>query len=400
MVPRFCNISAITAREFGIDSKIRFGHRVCRVEWSSQSAEWIAEIERPALGERLQIRCRFLFMCTGYYRYDQGFTPDWRGRECFRGAVAHPQDWGAPKQGARRHSAIGDDLDYDGKRVVLIGSGATAVTMIPVLAQRARHVTMLQRSPTYVVSGPSRDDVSLWLQKHLPFGVASWLARWRLILRSLFYFQVARRRPQATRANMLAGIREALGPDFDVERHFAPRYNPWDQRVCLAPDGDFFKAIKAGAVSIATDEIERFVEDGILLKSGERLAADVIITATGLRMKIMHGVDIVVDGKTLALGETISYKGIMYSNIPNLASSLRLYKRFLDPKSRAHLRICLPLAELHGAARIQTMQTTLGWTRSRGQKPILISARVTCNGRWLACRSKGRAAPGECIRIT
>ncbi len=302
-----------TAREFGIDSKIRFGHRVCRVEWSSQAAEWIAEIERPALGERLQIRCRFLFMCTGYYRYDQGFTPDWRGRECFRGAVAHPQDWG--------HSAIGDDLDYDGKRVVLIGSGATAVTMIPVLAQRARHVTMLQRSPTYVVSGPSRDDVSLWLQKHLPFGFASWLARWRLILRSLFYFQVARRRPRATRANMLAGIREALGPDFDVERHFAPRYNPWDQRVCLAPDGDFFKAIKAGAVSIATDEIERFVEDGILLKSGERLAADVIITATGLRMKIMHGVDIVVDGKALALGETISYKGIMYSNIPNLASS-------------------------------------------------------------------------------
>ena len=204
---------------------------------------------------------------------------------------------------------------------MVIGSGATAVTMIPALAERAEHVTMLQRSPTYIVAGPSRDDLSLKLHRHLPLGIAAPLTRWRMILRSLFYFQVARRRPQETRANMLAGARAALGPDFDVERHFAPRYNPWDQRVCLAPDADLFKAIKAGRVSVVTDEIERFVEDGILLKSGETLSADIIITATGLRMKIMHGIEILVDGERVKLGNTTSYKGMMYSGIPNLASA-------------------------------------------------------------------------------
>lgn len=297
-----------TAREFGIDRKIRFGHRVRRVEWSSQAAEWTAEIECPAPLKRLRIRCRFLFMATGYYRYDEGYAPAWEGMARFAGEIAHPQGWR-------------DDVDTVGKRIVVIGSGATAVTIIPALAERAKHVTMLQRSPSYVVSSPSRDDISMRLHKHLPFGIASWLARWRMILRSIFYFQSARRQPRQTRANMLQGIREALGPDFDVERHFGPRYNPWEQRVCLAPDADFFKAIKSGAVSIVTDEIDCFVEDGILLKSGQRLEADFIVTATGLRMTIMHGVDIVVDGAPQALGDTMSYKGMMYSNIPNLASS-------------------------------------------------------------------------------
>jgi len=297
-----------TAQEFGIDRKIRFNQRVCRVEWSSESAEWTAEIESPADDERLQIRCKFLFMGTGYYRYDEGYMPDWAGRACFRGALAHPQQWM-------------EDHDYDGERVVVIGSGATAVTMIPVLAERAEHVTMLQRSPSYVVSSPSRDDISLWLHQNLPFGIAAFLARWRMILRSLYYFQVARRRPRETREIVLQGIREALGPEFDVERHFSPRYNPWDQRVCLAADADFFKAIKAGTASVVTDEIDRFVEDGIRLKSGDTLPADLIIAATGLRMKIMHGIEIVVDGEPAALGDTLSYKGMMYSNIPNLASS-------------------------------------------------------------------------------
>ena len=295
-----------TASEFGIDRRIRFGHRVSRIEWSSEAAQWTAEIERGR--SRTQIRCKFLFMCTGYFRYDHGYAPAWEGREDFAGAVVHPQAWRG-------------DLDYGGKRVVVIGSGATAVTMIPALAEGAQHVTMLQRSPTYVVSGPSRDDLSVKLRQRLPFGIAAWLVRWRMILRSLFYFQVARRRPQSTRANLLAGIRAALGPDYDVERHFAPRYNPWDQRVCLAPDGDLFNAVKAGRASVVTDEIDRFVDDGIALKSGETLPADVIITATGLNMKIMHGVDIVVDGAPVALGDTLSYKGMMYSGIPNLASA-------------------------------------------------------------------------------
>ena len=305
-----------TAREFGIDRKIRFCHRVRRIEWSSAAAEWTVEIERGPPAERLQIRCNFLFMCTGYYRYDEGYTPEWAGRDSFRGEIIHPQDWAA-----RRQSADGEDLDYAGARIVVIGSGATAVTMIPALATRAAHVTMLQRSPSYVVSSPSRDAISMRLHQQLPLGMAAWLARWRMILRSIFYFQVARRRPRQTRANMLQGIRNSLGPDFDVERHFGPRYNPWDQRVCLAPDADFFEAIKAGKASVVTDEIERFVEEGILLKSGARLRADIVVTATGLRMKLMHGVDILVDGEPAALGDTISYKGAMYSNIPNLASS-------------------------------------------------------------------------------
>ena len=297
-----------TAREFGIDKRIRFGQRVGRAAWSSRAAEWTVDIERSPPGAPLQIKCKFLFMCTGYYRYDEGYTPDWAGRDRFRGAFAHPQSWR-------------DDLDFDGKRVIVIGSGATAVTMIPALAERADHVTMLQRSPTYVVSAPSRDELSLRLHKRLPFGVAAPLARWRMILRGIFYFQLARRRPQQTRAAMLKGVEAALGPDFDVERHFAPRYKPWDQRVCLAPDADFFKAIRAGAVSIVTDEIDCFVEDGIGLKSGQRLPADIIITATGLRMKIMHGVELLVDGEPAALGDALSYKGMMYSNIPNLASA-------------------------------------------------------------------------------
>lgn len=297
-----------TAREFGIDRAIRFRHRVKRIEWSSTSARWTVDIARPAQPKPLRFTCKFLFMCSGYYRYDEGYRPQWRGMADFAGEVVHPQAWGA-------------GLDYAGKRIVVIGSGATAVTMIPALAERAQHVTMLQRSPTYIVSVPSRDEWSLWLHRRLPFGLAASLARWRMILRSLFYFQVARRRPLATRANLLAGLRAALGPDYDVERHFAPRYNPWDQRVCLAPDADFFEAIKAGRVSVVTDEIERFVEDGIRLQSGESLRADIIITATGLRMKLMHGVEIAVDGEPVALGDTISYKGMMYSGIPNLASS-------------------------------------------------------------------------------
>ena len=297
-----------SAREFGIDRRIRFHCRVCRVEWSTAAAEWSVQLRRGAAGQPCLVRCKFLFMCTGYYRYDEGYSPEWPSRDSFRGPILHPQAWP-------------DDLDFAGKRVAVIGSGATAVTMIPALAEQAAQVTMLQRSPTYIFSAPSRDELSLRLHRRLPFGIASWLARWRMILRGMFYFQLARRRPQQTRANMLAAIREALGPDFDVERHFGPRYKPWDQRVCLAPDADFFKAIKAGKASVVTDEIDRFVEDGILLKSGAKLPADVIITATGLQMKLMHGVDIIVDGQPVSLGGALSYKGMMYSDIPNLASS-------------------------------------------------------------------------------
>ncbi len=297
-----------TAREFGIDREIRFNHRVRRISWSSGAAEWTVDIERPPHDEPLQIRCSFLFMCTGYYRYDRGYTPDWLGMEDFAGDIVHPQAWAA-------------DSEYAGKRVIVIGSGATAVTMAPALAERAGHVTVLQRSPSYVASIPARDPMAARLQKRLPFALAAWLMRWLQILRQRYYYRLARSKPQKARGMLLEGVRAALGPDYDIERHFTPRYNPWDERLCLAPDNDLFKAIKAGAVSMVTDRIERFVEAGILLESGELLPADVIVTATGLKMKLMHGVEIVVDGEKVELGDTLSYKGIMYSNIPNLASA-------------------------------------------------------------------------------
>ena len=247
-------------------------------------------------------------MCTGYYRYDCGHTPDWRGTDDFRGAIVHPQAWR-------------DDIDFSGKRVIVIGSGATAVTLVPALAERAAHVTMLQRSPSYVVSAPAIDARALWLRERLPPRLAAWLSRWRSILFQLYFFRIARTKPEQTRRNILAGISAALGPDYDVERHFSPRYNPWDQRLCLVPDGDLFHAINAGKVSVVTGQIERFVEDGITLEGGEHLPAEIIVTATGLRMKIMHGLRILVDGAPVALGDTLSYKGAMYSGIPNLASA-------------------------------------------------------------------------------
>lgn len=297
-----------TAREFGIDQQIRFNQRVRRICWSSESAEWTVEIERSGETATLQMRCKFLFTCTGYYRYDQGYTPEWAGRERFQGEIIHPQQWG-------------DNLDFAGKRIIVIGSGATAVTLVPALAEKAAHVTMLQRSPSYVVGAPSRDEISLWLHRHLPFRLAAWLARWRLILWQMYYFSFARSKPQETRSLILDSVRQALGADYDIERHFVPRYQPWDQRMCLVPDSDLFEAINAGVVSVVTERIDRFVEAGIRLDSGEVLPADVIVTATGLQMKLMHGVEILVDGATVELGDTRSYMGMMYSGIPNLASA-------------------------------------------------------------------------------
>lgn len=297
-----------TAREFGIDRKIRFDHRVARVAWSSERAEWRVTIKQGEGGEHREMRCRFLFMCSGYYCYDRGYRPEWRGMEDFAGDIVHPQAWR-------------DDLEYAGKRVVVIGSGATAVTMAPALAERAGHVTLLQRSPSYVASVPARDPTAARLRKRLPFKLAAWLMRWLQISRQRYFYHVARSKPQQARDMLLEGVRGALGPDYDIERHFSPRYNPWDERLCLVPDNDLFNAIKAGAVTMATDRIERFVAEGIRLESGELLPADIIVTATGLRMKLMHGVEILVDGEAVELGDTLSYKGIMYSDIPNLASS-------------------------------------------------------------------------------
>ncbi len=294
-----------TAAEYGIDKHIRFGHRLCRAAWSSDEMLWTVDVQRGK--ETVQFTCNFLLMCTGYYTYDKGYTPDWAGVERFQGRMVHPQAW--PQ-----------DLDYVGKRIVVVGSGATAVTLAPALAEKAGHVVMLQRSPTFIASEPSEDALANKLRRFLPARTAFSIARWKNILLNMYYFYLARSYPAAAKAAMIQGVQAALGSDFDVKTHFTPKYNPWDQRVCLVPDSDLFNAIKAGKVSVVTDEIETFTENGIQLRSGETLTADIIVTATGLVMKLMDGVQLLVDETPVKLSDTVAYKGLMYSNIPNLAS--------------------------------------------------------------------------------
>src|ERR671933_1449086 len=297
-----------TAAEYGIDRKIRFGHRVRRAAWSSDDNMWMVEVERGPDQEMVRLTCSFLFMCSGYYDYASGYTPIWPGVERFSGRIVHPQAWP-------------EDLDYAGKRIVVIGSGATAVTLVPALAKQAAHVTMLQRSPTYVVASPSQDAIANWLRRHLPAGLAHRAARWKSVLLGMYFYTLARRRPAATRQAILRMAREQLGPDYDIATHFTPRYNPWDQRLCLAPDADLFAAIKSGRASVVTDHNENLTETGIRLCSGSELAADIIVTATGLVMQVMSGIELTVDDVPVDLAKTLSYEGSMYSDIPNLASA-------------------------------------------------------------------------------
>jgi monooxygenase len=297
-----------TAEEYGIDRKILYGHQVRRATWSSADATWTVEAERGPDKQIVQFTCNFLYMCSGYYDYAGGYTPEWTGVERFAGRILHPQKWP-------------DDLDYMGKRVVVIGSGATAVTLVPAMAEQAAHVTMLQRSPTYIVTTPSEDATANWLRRHVPAKLAHRIARWRSILFGMYFYNLARRRPDFTKQAILQLVRQELGPDYDVDTHFAPRYNPWDQRLCLVPDADLFAAIRSGKVSMVTDHITSFTETGIQLRSGQELTADIIVTATGLRLKLMSGVQLVVDGVPVELSQAMSYKGIMYSGIPNLASA-------------------------------------------------------------------------------
>jgi cation diffusion facilitator CzcD-associated flavoprotein CzcO len=298
-----------TATTFGIDRAIRFQHRVRHLAWSTQEARWMVDVECGPEHTPAQFTCSFLFMCTGYYDYEHGYTPDWQGIARFQGQVVHPQQWP-------------EHLDYRGKRIVVIGSGATTVTLVPALAERTAHVTMLQRSPTYIVSRPSEDAIGNWLYRYLPARLAGRLTRWKNILLGMYFYQLARRRPEQVRQRIVEMARQQLGPGYDVERDFSPRYNPWDQRLCLAPDGDLFHAIKAGTASIITDTIESFTERGIRLTSGQELEADIVVTATGLTMRLLAGIVLEVDGASVDPGQTLSYKGIMYSDVPNLAQAI------------------------------------------------------------------------------
>jgi len=297
-----------TARENGIDKEVRFNHRVMRAQWSSEEARWIVEAERSDTNEPLQFSCNFLFMCSGYYDYANGYLPEFPSADAFAGKLIHPQHWP-------------DNLDYEGKRVVVIGSGATAVTLAPAMAEKAAHVTMLQRSPTYIVSRPSEDTLANSLRQKLPAMLAYQITRWKNVLLGMWFFRLARRKPEKVKAGIIGLIRKQLGPDYDVATHFTPRYNPWDQRLCLVPDGDLFREINAGRMSIVTDHIERFTQSGIKLKSGEELQADIIVTATGLQMKLFSGLEVSVDGTRIDLAKTMSYKGMMFSGVPNFAAA-------------------------------------------------------------------------------
>jgi len=306
--PTILNYIRQTAKDNGIESHIRFNHRVKRAAWSSKDARWTVEAERGESRELVTITCNFLFQCSGYYDYEQGYTPEFAGVENFKGRIVHPQKWT-------------DDIDYDGKRVVVIGSGATAVTLVPEMAKTARHVTMLQRSPTYVVSRPGSDELALKLRKRFGERVAYHLIRWRNVLFGMYFFQLCRRKPERAKQLLLGGVRMALGKDFDVEKHFTPSYNPWQQRLCLVPDGDLFRSIREGRASVVTNHIDTFTEKGIRLKDGSELEADMIVTATGLNLKVMGGVALAVDGKAIEPSQLMSYKGMMYSDVPNLATA-------------------------------------------------------------------------------
>ena len=297
-----------TARAHAIDRKIRYGHRVARAAWSTPDARWVIDIEHGESNEPLQLSCNFLFMCSGYYRYDAGYAPEFAGIENFKGRVVHPQHWS-------------DDIDYAGKRVVVIGSGATAVTLVPAMAKTAAHVTMLQRSPTYVVARPSQDAIANRLRRLLPARLAYSLTRWKQVLLTMYFFNLCRRNPGRAKWLLLGGVRAQLGRDYDVAKHFTPRYNPWEQRLCLVPDGDLFEAIKSKRASVVTDEIERFTETGPTLKSGAEIEADLVVTATGLNLQVLGGLQVTVDGTAVDWSRTMSYKGLMFGGVPNLASS-------------------------------------------------------------------------------
>jgi cation diffusion facilitator CzcD-associated flavoprotein CzcO len=296
-----------TVEEHDLRRHMRFGERVVRADWSTSTATWTVHTQR-ADGTSGTFACNYLFMCAGYYSYKSGYLPEFPGRATFRGTIVHPQEWPT-------------DLDYANKRVVVIGSGATAVTIVPAMADSAAHVTMLQRSPTYMVSRPDRDALANFLRKILPDKVAYDVTRAKNTWRQQLVYKRTRTKPDQIKMLLLGGIQLELGGKYPIKKHFLPRYNPWDQRLCLVPNSDFFAAIRTGRASVVTNTIETFTETGILLSSGEHLAADVIVTATGLQLVSLGEAEIFIDGHQVDFAKTRTYKGMSYSDVPNLATS-------------------------------------------------------------------------------
>ncbi|MEO6885091.1 MAG: NAD(P)/FAD-dependent oxidoreductase [Jatrophihabitantaceae bacterium] len=294
-----------TAKKYGVPQHIRFGRQVINGNWSSADQRWTLTALNEASGETETFTANFIIGCTGYYNYDKGYEPDFPGRDEFAGQIVHPQRWP-------------EDLDYAGKRVVVIGSGATAVTLVPAMAKIAAHVTMLQRSPTWIVSLPSEDNISATLRKVLPARVVHKLARQRNILIQRATYTLFRSNPTVARKIVLAGVKRQLGPNIDV-KHFTPSYDPWTQRLCVIPDGDLFRVLRKGKASVVTAQIETFTKTGIRLKSGDELEADIVVTATGLQIQMLGGAHLSVDGVSRPLRETVTYKGVMVEGVPNAA---------------------------------------------------------------------------------
>ena len=297
-----------TVKENDLNKKIHFNQWVNEASWSSEDAQWTVQAENKKTQEHQDFTCDFLFLCGGYYNYEEGYTPHFAGRENFLGQIIHPQKW--PK-----------NLDYKNKKVVVIGSGATAVTIIPTMAEEAAHVTMLQRSPTYFLSAPDEDPVGNFLRKFISSKLTYKLVRWKNIRFQWWFFQKCRKFPKKVKEFLIKQVREELGPNYDIETHFTPKYNPWEQRMCLVPNGDFFNAINAGKASVITDHIDRFTKKGIKLKSGGEVEADLIVTATGLNLEVCNGIKLEVDNNEVDISKTMTYKGMMFSDVPNLVAT-------------------------------------------------------------------------------
>jgi monooxygenase len=298
-----------TAREYGIDRHIRFSQRVVRAAWSSDEQRWTVDLERTDTAAASRMTAGFVFACTGYYRYDEGYTPELPGIDRFKGTIVHPQHWP-------------EDLDYSGKRVIVIGSGATAVTLVPAMAPDAAHVTMLQRSPSYVMSLPGSDPIANVMRRVLPEGLAHRAVRWKNVLIMMALYQLSQRRPKLVRKLMRAGAKRALPAGYDVDTHFNPRYRPWDQRLCFVPDNDLFEALSSGRADIVTDQIRTFTDTGIELESGRVLEGDIVITATGLNLLAIGGMELSVDGREVDLAQTLTYRGMMLGGVPNMAMAI------------------------------------------------------------------------------
>ena len=294
------------AAEYDVEQHIRYQHKVVSASWSSTQSRWLVTAERGDTGEQVTISCQFIFSCSGYYDYDQGYTPEFAGIDSFKGQVIHAQHW--PEQ-----------LDYQGKRVVVIGSGATAVTVVPAMSQDTASLVMLQRTPTYIASVPKEQPLAETLRKWLPDSWVFRLIRWKQVLFQIYLYQLSRRNPQRLRKYLLGLVRRELGPDYDVDTHFTPDYNPWDQRLCGVPDGDLFAAIREKRAEVVTDHIDQFNKEGIHLKSGKQLDADIVVLATGLNLKFAGGVQYSVDGKVLDFAEHFIFRGMMFSGLPNMA---------------------------------------------------------------------------------